>query len=390
MELPRLILHVDMDAFFASVEMLDDPKLRGRPVLVGHDGSRGVVSAASYEARVFGCRSAQPMIVAKRLCPHAVVVPVRFERYREVSRKVFSIFESITPIVEPLSIDEAFLDVTASQRLFGDGVAMARHIKQQIKTQTGVTGSVGVAPNKFLAKLASDLEKPDGLTVITPENLDAVLCPLPIEKIWGIGPKTAERLHAMNVRTIADLRRSNSDALTRRVGEEGDRYHRLAFGIDDRPVRPDREAKSIGQEQTFGTNLTDPEFVRSVLLEQAEEVAARLRRHGLHAKSVTVKIRFGDFQTITRQTTLETAVATTTPIYQAACGLFDTWAKQFQPVRLIGISAGGLGSPESQLDMFPDPNTQREQRLEATLDSINARFGKSTLRRAAIRPPRTE
>jgi DNA polymerase-4 len=387
----RVVLHVDMDAFFASVEMRDDPILRGKPVLVGHDGSRGVVCAASYEARVFGCRSAQPMAVAKRLCPNAIVVPVHFDRYREVSRIVFSIFESITPLVEPLSIDEAFLDVTASQRLFGNGITMARLIKQKIQSQTGVTGSVGVAPNKFLAKLASDLRKPDGLTVITPENLDATLCPLPIGKIWGIGPKTEQRLNDLGIRTIGDLRRTDMDVLIRRVGDEADRYyHRLAFGIDDRPVRPDRQAKSIGQEQTFGTNITDPEVVRSVLLEQAEEIASRLRRHGLHTKSVSVKIRFGDFQTITRQTTLAKPASTTSPIYKAAKELFDTWAKQFQPVRLIGISAGSLGAPEPQMDMFPDETLNREQRLEATLDSINARFGKSSLRRAAIRRPRGE
>jgi DNA polymerase-4 len=377
----RAILHVDMDAFFASVEALDDPALRGKPLLVGGGSPRGVVSAASYEARVFGCHSAMPTAVALRLCPHAIVVPVRFDRYRQVSRVVFSIFESITPVVEPLSIDEAFLDVTDVQRLFGDPVTIARKIKSMIREQTGVTGSVGVAPNKFLAKLASDLQKPDGLTIITPENLDAILCPLPIEKIWGIGPATAARFHAVNIKTIGDLRKADPAALTRRAGSDASHYHRLAFGIDDRAVHTDREAKSIGQEQTFSSNLTDPDAVRSMLLEQAEEVAARLRKNQLFARSVAIKIRFGDFQTITRQTTLDRPADTTPPLYQAGKSLFDTWARHFVPVRLIGLTAGSLGPDESQLDLFPDPAAKRDKRLESVVDSINAKFGKSTVRR---------
>jgi DNA polymerase-4 len=377
----RAILHVDMDAFFASVEALDDPALRGKPVLVGHNSPRGVVSAASYEARVFGCHSAMPTAVALRLCPHAIVVPVRFDRYRQVSRVVFSIFESFTPIVEPLGIDEAFLDVTDVQRLFGDPVTIARTIKSMIREQTGVTGSVGVAPNKFLAKLASDLQKPDGLTVITPENLDAILCPLPIEKIWGIGPATAARFHAINSKTNGDLRKADPAALARRAASDGGHYHRLAFGIDDRPVHTDREAKSIGQEQTVSSNLTDPDAVRSMLLEQAEEVAARLRKNRLFARSVSIKIRFGDFQTITRQTTLDRPADTTPPLYQAARSLFDTWARHFVPVRLIGLTAGSLGPDESQLDLFPDPAAKRDKRLESVVDSINAKFGKATVRR---------
>jgi DNA polymerase-4 len=379
----RVILHVDMDAFFASVEALDDPSLRGKPVLVGGSSLRGVVSAASYEARVFGCHSAQPTAVALRLCPHAIIVPVRFERYRQVSRIVFSIFESVTPLVEPLSIDEAFLDVTDVRRLFGDPVTIARKIKTMIREQTGVTGSVGVAPNKFLAKLASDLQKPDGLTVITAENLDAVMCPLPIEKIWGIGPATAARLHALNIKSIGDLRKADPAALVRRAGSDGSHFHRLAFGLDDRPVHVDREAKSIGQEQTFSINLADPEDVRAMLLEQAEEVAARLRKNQLFAKSVSVKIRFGDFQTITRQTTLDRPADTTPPLYQAARKLFDAWP--FRPVRLIGVTASGLGADQAQLDLFPDPATARDRALEKTVDAINARFGKTAVRRGSPR-----
>ncbi len=372
-----------MDAFFASVEMLDDPRLRGRPVLVGHDSPRGVVSAASYEARAFGCRSAQPMAVAKRMCPQAVVVPVRFDRYRQVSAVIFDVFESFTPAVEPLSIDEAFLDLTGTERLHGDAVGVARRIKADVKRKAGITASVGVAPNKFLAKLASDLEKPDGLTVVTPETVDAILSPLPVSRLWGVGPKTVERLAALNVRTIADLRKVGRDALVARFGDDGDRFDRLAHGRGDRPVVTDREAKSIGHEQTFGTDLTDPDAVRAVLLSQAEAVSARLRRHGLRGRSVTVKIRFGNFQTITRRSTLPAPADTTDPLWHAARGLFDAWAAtSFAPVRLIGLTAADLAEPAAQMDLFPDPSAARSRKLDAAIDTVNARFGKAAVRRA--------
>ena len=378
---PRAILHVDMDAFFASVEQLDDPGLRGRPVLVGHDGPRGVVAAASYEARVYGCRSAQPMAVAKRLCPHAVVVPGHFERYRAESRRVFAILESYTPLVEPLSIDEAFLDVTGSQGIFGEPEGMARAIKDRIREETKLTGSVGVAANKFLAKLASDMDKPDGLTVIRPGDVDRVLPPLPIGKIWGIGPKTAERLAGIGVRTIGDLRKLDSDVLAHRLGTDAEHYRRLAFGLDDRAVTPDDQAKSIGHEQTFGQDLADPEAVRRVMLEQSEQVSARLRRHGLFARGVTVKIRYGDFQTVTRAKKLDTPADTTQPIWLAARELFDTWAREFKPVRLIGVTATRLTEGEPQLELFADPGTEKQRRLDAAVDRITARFGKSAIGR---------
>ncbi len=370
-----------MDAFFASVEALDNPALRGKPLLVGHDGPRGVVAAASYEARTFGCHSAQPMAVARRLCPHAAIVPVRFDRYRAVSRKVFEIFEIFTPMIQPLSIDEAFLDVTGTEKLFGDPVAIACELKRRIKTETGVTGSVGVAPNKFLAKLASDMDKPDGLTIIRPQDIDTLLPPLSISKIWGIGPKTAAKLNGVGIKTVGDLRNIAMDVLVRRVGEEeAERYRRLSFGQDDRPVTPDREAKSIGQEQTFGVDVSDVETIRSVMLEQSEQVAARLRRHGLRAKSVTVKIRFGDFQTVTRRCTLNAATDTTQGIWDAARTLFDNWAKAFKPVRLIGVTATQF-SGEGQLELFTDKTTERHRRLDAAIDQINSKFGKIAVRR---------
>ena len=384
---PRSILHVDMDAFFASVEQLDAPELRGRPVLVGHDGPRGVVAAASYEARAFGCRSAQPISVAKRLCPHALIVPTRFSRYSEASAQVFEIFERFTPQVEPLSVDEAFLDVTASLKLLGAAETIARDLKAQVHRRTGLTASVGVAPNKFLAKLASDLSKPDGLKVIMPDDVDHLLPPLPAERIWGIGPRTAERLHAAGVRTIGDLRRQAPRWFEDFFGADGTRVLDLCFGRDDRPVLGDEQAKRIGHEQTFEQDLPDPEHVRSVLLGQCEQVARRLRRRGLRAGAVTLKIRFGDFQTITRSRSLNAPTDETQSVWLAARGLFDTWAAtSFRPVRLIGVSAGGLTSGEGQLELFTDPQAQRRRRLDAAMDSISHRFGNAAIRRGGEGP----
>lgn len=379
----RAILHLDMDAFFASVEQLDEPSLRGKPVLVGHDGPRGVVAAASYESRVFGCRSAQPIMVAKRLCPHAVIVPGRFWRYREISRQVFAILQDVTPLIEPLSIDEAFLDVTGSIRLLGEPAKIAADLRARVHRNTGLTASVGVAPNKFLAKLASDMHKPDGLTIIRREDVEPLLAPMPVGRIYGIGPKTARGLEGIGIRTIADLRAVDPAVLARRVGEdEAARYQRLAWGIDDRPVVPDHEAKSIGQEETFGEDLTDPAAVRDVLLSQTEEVGYRLRQHGLVARAMVVKIRFGDFQTITRQTTLPRPTDSTAELWQATRGLFDRWAEQsFSPVRLIGASATELARPDGQLDLFADERTQKQRRLDAAADAIKAKFGDKGVRR---------
>jgi DNA polymerase-4 len=379
----RAILHVDMDAFFASVEVLDDPSLRGKPVLVGGNGPRGVVAAASYEARKFGCHSAQPMSVARRLCPQAIVVKGHYHRYRELSDAVFAIFERFTPLIQPLSIDEAFLDVTGSLRLLGPAPDIARNIKNAIKSETGLTASVGVAPNKFLAKLASDLEKPDGLVVINPQDIDRVLPPLDIGKIWGIGPKTAAKLARLNIKTIGDLRKMSLEWLTERFGIDAEHYRRLALGQDDRPVTPDRQAKSIGQEETFGVNLDDRDELRSHLFAQAEQVGRRLRKAGLRAKSVWVKIRFGDFKTISRQLTLDEASDVTVTLYEAARTLFDAWAKEsFSPVRLIGMAAKNLSEGPDQLSLFPDPKTQKQKSMDSVMDQINQKLGKSTIRRA--------
>jgi DNA polymerase-4 len=380
---PRSILHIDMDAFFASIEQLDRPELRGKPVLVGHDGPRGVVSTASYEARPFGCRSAQPMAVAKRLCPQAIVVAVRFDRYRQVSDQLFKLLDEFSPVVEPISIDEAFLDLTGSERALGSAEHVARAIKARIRKELEITASVGLAPNKFLAKLASDLQKPDGLTIITAENRDQVLPPLPVTRIWGIGPKTADRLQQINLRTIGDLRRMPEDWFDSTFGEDGGRLRRLAFGLDDRAVTPDSQAKSISQEQTFGTDVIHAEELRGILLDQVEHVAARLRRSGCVAGSIRLKIRDGTFKTITRSRVLDPATDATTSLWKNALEIFDEWARDsLRPVRLLGFAADKLSGVDPQFSLFPDAQAQKSRHLDSTLDRINTRFGPSAIRRA--------
>ena len=380
----RAILHVDMDQFFAAIAVLDDPSLKGKPVLVGGGGPRGVLSTASYEARAYGCRSAMPTAVAMRLCPDAVLVKVPGDRIREMSGKLFDILDRVSPLVQPLSCDEAFIDVTGSQRLLGDPETIARQIKQQIRNELQLTASVGVAPNKFLAKLASDLEKPDGLTVFPPDEqaIQQRLDPLAINKMWGVGPATEAKLAKRGVRTFADLRQLTQHQLTSDAGEDGSRLHRLSRGIDDRPVVPSREAKSVGHEQTFREDLKDPDHVRAIMLTQAEDVARRLRHKQLQARGVTVKIRFGDFQTITRSSTLDRPTDLTDEIYHPALELFNKWAQTaFQPVRLIGVTAGPLTHEPPQQDLFADPQREKKKQVEQTLDEIKSKFGKRAVHR---------
>lgn len=380
----RAILHVDMDQFFAAIAVLDDPSLKGKPVLVGGGGPRGVLSTASYEARKFGCRSAMPTAVALRLCPEAILVKVPGQRIREVSTQLLDILDRASPLVQPLSCDEAFIDVTGSQRLLGTPQAIAASIKQQIKNEIGLAASVGVAPNKFLAKLASDLEKPDGLTVVPPDSLSIqrLLDPLPIGKMWGVGPATETKLARRGVRTFADLRRLTEHELQRDAGDDASRLHRLSRGIDDRPVIPTREAKSVGQEQTFREDLKEADHVRAVMLTQAEDVARRLRHKQLLARGVTVKIRFGDFQTITRSLTLDRPTDLTDELYRPALSLFNKWARAaYQPVRLIGVTAGPLTHEAPQQDLFADPKREKAKQVEHTLDQIKDRFGKRAVHR---------
>jgi DNA polymerase-4 len=383
---PRRILHVDMDAFFAAIEQRDEPSLRGKPILIGSDDLRGVVATASYEARVFGCHSAQPMAVARRLCPHAIVVPAHFSRYREASDRLFGLLDRFSPAVQPLSIDEAFMDLTGTERLQGPAIEVARALKRAVREELELTASVGVAENKFLAKLASDLEKPDGLTVIRPEDVDRILPPLAVSKIWGIGPKTARRLENNCIRTIGDLRRSTDATLARLLGDDGPRCRALAFGRDERPVVTDADARQISQENTFRIDVAEPELVRAELFEQVQQVARRLRKHGLCAGGVTLKIRFGEFRTITRSRALRENTDRTDVLWEVSRAIFNDWANtSFQPVRLIGISARTLRGAEEQMPLFDDPAAARQQRVDRAVDSITDRFGARALRRGIAR-----
>jgi DNA polymerase-4 len=375
----RAIFHLDMDAFFASVEQLDHPELRGKPVLVGHDGPRGVVAAASYEARPFGCHSAQPMSIAKRRCPQAIIMPVRGHRYGEMSQRMFAILDEFSPLVEPLSIDEAFLDMTGTERALGDPQAVALRLKQQVKRELSLTASVGLAPNKFLAKLASDMKKPDGLMVIHAADIDRILLPLPVSRLWGIGKATAAGLDRFGIKTISDLRQKPLDWLQQHFGAEADRYFNLARGIDLREVICDHEARSIGHEQTFELDVADPEEIRRVLLDQVEQVARRLRKHGLRARGVALKIRYGDFQTISRSATLPASTDVTQELWQAARAIFQKWP--FQPVRLIGMTAERLDAGEGQMDLFVDAAQERQRKLDSVADRITQKFGQRAIRR---------
>ena len=382
----RTVLHVDLDAFFASVEQRDDPRLRGRPTLVAGRPPRGVVQAASYEARAFGCRSAMPTGEALRLCPHAEVVKGRFDAYRQASGVVFSILRQFTPLVQPISIDEAFLDVTGSQRLFGDGPTIAQVIRRRVRAATGLTCSVGVASNKFLAKLASDLDKPDGLTVVPPDGVDALLMPMPVSNLWGVGPATAAKLARFGVRTVGDLRTMPPEFFARRG--VGDRLRQLAIGQDDRPVVPERRAKSIGGEQTFGEDVGDVAELRRVLLGHVEDVCGRLRRAGRLAGTVTLKLRHGEtyarFVTFTRRGPLRPPTDATDAAWHVARGLLDAWAaRDLRPLRLIGVTLGDLSDPPSapQLDLFPDERNARRGRVDAAVDAVRAKLGRDAIRR---------
>lgn len=386
----RQIIHVDMDAFYASVEQLDHPELRGKAVIVGGDPkSRGVVSAASYEARPFGVHSAMPTAQALRLCPHAVLLPVRMERYAEVSQAIHAIFERYTPLVEPISLDEAFLDVTDSTNLFGTTEQIGRAVKKEIKDQTQLTASVGIAPNKFLAKLASDLKKPDGFVVITEQSKQQVLDPLGVGRIWGVGKVTEKALRDRGIHTIGELRCSTPEQLKAVVGNAAEELLRLARGEDDREVEPDRQCKSLSSEQTFATDISDEAILLSVLLEQVEEVAQRLRHKQLKTKTITLKLRYGDFRTVTRRETLSEPTNLTKPLWQTAERTFRRWQRRSAgPLRLLGFGASGL-EPEhaGQQSLFADPEQEKLRRLDKALDKIRDRYGKRAAHRGTSTGP---
>ena len=382
---PRSVIHADLDAFFASVEQLENPELRGKPVLVAGAGPRGVVSAASYEARVFGCASAMPTAVALRRCPHAIVV-MPTGKYREYSDRVFDVLESFTPLVQPLSLDEAFLDVTGSIRALGEPRAMAESIRRRVRDEIGLAISVGVASSKFIAKLASDLAKPDGLLVVEAGKERDLLDPLAVTRIFGIGDKAARRLARLGVRTIGDLGAREPDALAGALGSFAARAVELARAIDDRPVVPDRVAKSIGHERTFAHDLESQDEVRGVLIGLVESTARRLRRKGRVASGVTLKVRFGDFETITRAESLAQPTDETSELWEAVATLFESWAAaSFRPVRLIGVSVSRFadaGSATTQLELFKTSQHTRSKAIDRAQDRIQDRFGADAIRRA--------
>jgi len=383
----RHILHVDMDAFYASVEQRDNPELRGKPVVVGGD-TRGVVAAASYEAREFGIRSAMPMRDALRRCPDLHRVPPRMSHYQAVSKEVFSVFREFTPMVEGLSLDEAFLDVTESLQLFGDDVSIACEIKKRIQERTDLTASVGVAPNKLVAKIASDLDKPDGLVVVTNENMRETLDPLPVRVIPGIGKETLARLERIPVNTIADLRLASDRDLQPVFGKFTQRTRDRASGIDDRPVISSRADKSISAEETFDQDLDDRQQMHRHLLRLSERTAGRLRAKELVAGTVQVKIRQADFTTFTRQRALRPPGNGTDTIYHAATRLLDDWLGEFPGtrVRLLGVGGSEL-SPDAQPDLFSPEITTGGSQLDQTVDDIRDRFGDLSLSRARTMDP---
>ena len=383
----RQILHIDMDAFYASVEQRDDPSLRGLPLIVGGPSKRGVVCAASYEVRPFGVRSAMPMADALRRCPHAIVVPPRMARYAEVSAEIFAVFHRFTPLVEGLSLDEAFLDVTGSASLFGDGAAIARKIKDAIRDELGLIASAGVASCKFAAKIASDFDKPDGLVVIPAGELGTFLAKLPIERMWGIGPRAVERLRPAGLTTFRDLAETSLDHLEELLGRAGAVHvQTLARGIDDRPVVPGREAVSVGAEETFETDLVDRRAMELRLLDLAGRVAKRLHRAGLEAAGVTLKVKYADFTLKSRSVTLPAPIADTMGLFDAAKTLLDRVPQG--RVRLLGISATTLspvgGAPAVTMSLFPDAAPDRRRRLEEVVLKVGDRFGGQGLKRASL------
>ena len=383
----RAILHIDMDAFYASVEEQDRPELKGKPLIVGGTGGRGVVAAASYAVRRFGVRSAMPMREALRRCPEAVVVRPRMDRYKEISDQVFAIFREFTPVVEGLSLDEAFLDVTASQQLLGGPEQIGAEIRRRIAARTGLTASVGIAPNKLLAKIASDLNKPDGMCRIDAGNMREILDPLPIHKLFGVGQKTLPTVLDAGIRTFGDARTACDAVLWRAFGKHGKAMRDRAAGLDDRPVEPAREEKSISAEETFSTDIRAPAELSAQLKALTDRTASRLRAQKLLAGRVSVKIRRGDFTTYTRQRVLTPPTQDTAIVSAAAQELLSGWLAS-QPraaIRLLGVGVSDL-QVLLQPDLFSGAMPDAGARLDSAVDGIRDRFGQGLLTRASLLP----
>jgi DNA polymerase IV len=381
-----VILHADMDAYYASVEERDRPELVGKPVIVGGSPEkRGVVSAANYVARRYGVHSAMPAATAHRLCPHGIFLPPRIDYYAEVSGQIREVFERFTPLVEPLSLDEAFLDVTGSEHLFGPAVEIGRKIKQAIRQELRLVASVGVAPNKFLAKIASDLKKPDALVVVEPDKVQEFLDPLPVERLWGVGKQSSKVFERLGIRTVGQLRQWPLDTLQSRFGSSGEHLWNLAHGIDDRPVVPEREAKSISHETTFEHDIADMDVLRAWLVDLTEQVGCRLRRHGLQGRTVQLKVRFADFSLITRSQTLPEPTDITQELWRAADDLLcQRLPAGHLPVRLLGMGVSGLDDTGTvQGLLFDQEERQKQARLDTVTDQLKDRFGTEALRRGS-------
>jgi len=384
----KKIIHLDMDAFYASVEMLDDPSLCGKAVIVGGDSSRGVVSAASYEARKYGVHSALAMVTARRRCPEGVFVRPRMARYAEVSRQIMEIFKRFTPLVEPLSLDEAFLDVTGSEKLFGEASHIAQMIRVTVKEETGLTVSAGVASSKLVAKIASDFDKPDGLTIVSPGKEKDFLASLPIDKLWGVGKATQKELALLGVKTIGDLARLPQDLLKRRFGCHGTHLYQASLAIDDRSVIPDNETKSIGNEETFSADLVDIDEICKELLALCIKVARRLRNNGLKARTIMVKVKYYDFVQITRSYTLKESIDDSQLLFHEGKRLLLQSQAGKKPVRLVGISTANFdtGSAPMQTSLFDRENQGRNCRrnLNKAVDLITDKYGTESLVPAAL------
>lgn len=379
-----MILHVDMDAYYASVEQRDDPQLRGKPVIVGGAATgRGVVCAASYEAREYGVHSAMSSVVAQRLCPNGIFLPARMDHYAAISRQIRESFLKFTPLVEPLSLDEAFLDVAGSERLFGSAVEIGWQLKKNIMNELGLVASVGVAPNKFLAKVASDLEKPDGFVQVDPNGIQAFLDPLPVSRLWGVGKTTNRTFEKMGIHTIAQLRTLPADTLKLRLGQFGLQLWRLAQGLDDRLVVPDQAAKSISHETTLAVDVDDVEVIEAWLLEMADQVGRRLRRQGLSAKTIQLKVRYRDFHTLTRRQTLANSTCVTQEMYSAAIEMFGELSEGL-PIRLLGVGCSGLSrDSKRQRMLFEEDDHLRQSQADEAADAIRDKFGGEALSRAS-------
>ncbi|MCB2183701.1 MAG: DNA polymerase IV [Desulfobulbaceae bacterium] len=382
----RDIIHLDMDAFYASVEILDNPELAGLPVIVGGNSERGVVSAASYEARKYGVHSALPIATAKKRCPQGIFRPVRMSRYQEVSSQVMEIFRIFTPKVEQISVDEAFLDVTGCYRLFGSAVHIAGEIRLKVRELTGLTVSAGVAGSKLVAKIASDQNKPDGLTVVEHGREAEFLAPLPIKRLWGVGGKTIPALSRLGVRTIGDLTRFSLDFLERQFGKQGRHMYFCSRGIDNRDVEVSHEIKSIGNEETFASDSIDLRQIKKELLYLATKVGERLRRHTCAGRTITLKIKYHDFKSISRSITLQVPTSDSRQIYQSVLDLLPKTEAGKKAVRLVGVTVGKLTGTfyPQQLDLFACKPQKNRGKLNKAIDDINKRYGSMTIKPAPL------